>query len=130
MQYRVTLVKAQAHHIGAFQLKYVSHLPEGLSTRTHLEHSEGIQVPVPYGNLVNYAQQLAKEWGSDEHYVILRVQSSCTGIFTSRDPEESTQAIKRFLDALPPHERARLELATIGPPDVAKPDDAQPDCAV
>ncbi len=50
----------------------------------------GVEVPVPYGSLSNYAQHLAKEWGSSDIFATWRVWH----FFESPQPPEVVKELE------------------------------------
>lgn len=90
----VQLFRAERHHASVFRLKDAAHLHQGMGHKSHLENPEtGESVPVPYGNLKNYANHFIEEWGDPEAYVaLLFVTQYCE---STSVPEPDLDAIAR-----------------------------------
>jgi hypothetical protein len=130
-QTRIELVRAEAHHAGAFRLNEVTKLLTDDVKASHLKIPGGEQlVPVPYGSLEQYAQHLANEWGDDSIYVALFfVTKHCPGPGSPPDLDAITRDAHEFLMTLPEEERQKISLSPVGHSDRAKPDGPNPDAA-
>jgi hypothetical protein len=130
-QTRIELVRAEAHHAGAFRLNEAAKLMTYDSKATHLKIPQGDQlIPVPYGSVEQYAQHLVNEWGDDTSYVVLLfLTKHCAGSDSPPDLDAITRDAHEFLMSLPEEERQKISLSPVDRSNRAKPDQAHPDAA-
>lgn len=132
----IELVRVQPHNIGAFRLKDVTKLPNGMGQAAQLENPlTGELFPVPYGSLENYARRLATEWGDDTIYV--QYSMTILNYNTDKppehpDPDEADKSWHEYVASLPPEQQVVLKKSLreqLEAPDTAQPDLANPDAA-
>jgi hypothetical protein len=123
----ISLVRAEPHNAGAFQLKGASQLVDGMGMLSHLKHPLTNElIAVPYGSLENYARHLADEWGDDQIYVTLFITTLENGgdsPGTFPDLDAADRHLEQYLNTLPEEKQEKFSRSMTHQPDTSKSDD-------